>query len=578
MKNVDKKDLYQRLKKQAFNSSHYVWLWSDLSFIQTDSGWIFAITKKIGIHLIALEPLPPLGQKIDEADFESAFKELREYLGQGTIAFVAIYTPFAKKLTPLHFQSFQIGKEPWADLSDIKPTGHAGRKIRVAINQSTKAGLRVEEWKLVEVLKDENRLTQLNDLKKIWEEQSLIALSGFLHGMTFDSIPEDRRCFVALTNENKIDGVLIVTPIESGKTWYFEDTIIRMSSSSNRGVGELLTIGAMEVLQNDGFKEVSLGIVPMTTVGVSDFDQGPPSTLLKLTNGFQNIMGLFYNASGLELFRRRFKLNRWDKIFLSVQVEEKNKSRATLEWIKVFLAIGLAYKPALQLKASFVIEKLKGPIKRYSFSFFFIAISLLYFSIANYSSDDLNLWLMENSLFSLTSPLWQWPARTMASTFFYFSNLSFGVMLVAIGGTLLYIEKEVYDRKWTMYAILAALCNDAVIRTLYGLSNQIIPDPTQTNQLLNYFPTSGGSILLATLLGFSITFVGQKKEKLLAYGIFSFLFASIFASFMHTAACKVLLNMIFFTEGYLLGRVYTYFQSKKDQIASKNKKPTNDNL
>ena len=209
MKNIDKNSLYQRLTKQASNSSHYVWLWSDLTFIQTASGWIFAYTTKIGVHLIALEPLPPLGQQMEEAPFGDALRELQNYLGKGTLAFVAIYTPFAKKLTEFNFQSFQIGKEPWANLSDIKPTGHAGRKIRVAINQSTKAGLRIEEWKLLDILKNEKQSTQLNQLIKRWEEQSVIALSGFLHGMTFESIPEDRRCFVALTTDDQVEGFLI---------------------------------------------------------------------------------------------------------------------------------------------------------------------------------------------------------------------------------------------------------------------------------------------------------------------------------------------------------------------------------
>ena len=574
MKNIDKNSLYQRLTKQASNSSHYVWLWSDLTFIETATGWIFGITTKIGIHLIALEPLPPIGQNIEEANFHDALKELKDYLGSGTIAFIAIYTPFAKKLKDFHFQSFQIGKEPWANLSDIKPTGHSSRKIRVAINQSTKAGLRIEEWKIPDVLQNQKQSSQLNQLIKRWEEQSFIALSGFLHGMTLNSIPEDRRCFVALTTNDQVEGFLITTPIVKGKSWYFEDTIINMYSSAHRGVGEHLTLYAMEVLKNDGYQEVSLGIVPMTTVGVSDFDHGPPSAFLKLVSSFQYAMGFFYNSSGLELFRRRFKLDRWDKIYLSVLVDEKKQNFKTFEWLKVLLALGLAYKPKLQIKLSFLLDQIMAPIKRYYISILFIAFSLAFFYFSNFC-EAVAPWLSENSIFSPKASLWLLPLKTFFSTFFYLTNISFTVMLAALGGILLFIEKEVYHRKWTFYIIFAAIANDALIRLLCGISTHFFPDSTNQLQLINLFPSTGGSILLATLLGFSSTFAGPKKDKILAIGFFTYLFASIFGPIMHISTLNVLLHIIFYIEGHMFGKVYTFSQSKKDQMASKNKKPIN---
>ena len=573
MEYVDRRLLYQRLKTQAFNSSHYVWLWSDLKFLQSKTGWIFAITKEIGIHLIALEPLPPEGQLFEEHSFIQAFEELLVFLGKGSVAFVAINTPFAKMLTPLQFQSFQIGKEPWANLADIKPTGHVSRKIRVPINQSTKAGLRIEEWKLVDVLKDQKKLTQLNELKRIWEEQSFIALSGFLHGMSFESIPEDRRCFVALSSEDQLEGILITTPIVKNKSWYFEDTIIRMNSTSHRGVGELLTLQAKEILHHDGFSEVSLGIVPMTSVGVSEFDQGPPSAFLKMINSLQYGMGFFYNAAGLELFRKRFKLDRWDKIYLSVLIREKN-SILTFEWIKVLLAIGLAYKPRFQLKPSFIANQILTPLKHYSISIIFIIFSILFYYLSQ-SQENLSQWLTDNAKFSDLFPLWLWPIKTFTSTFLYLTNTNFLIMLTSISVTLLYIEKEAYARKWTFYAILIALTNDAIIRTLCGFTTFYFPDPNHTFQLIKLFPMSGGSILLATLLGFSTTFVGQKKDKLLTYGFFAFLSASIFSPIFHLDPLNSLLHAIFYVEGFLFGRIYTHFQSQKDQLISKNKKENN---
>jgi hypothetical protein len=577
MKIVSNEVLYNRLKKQAFNSSHYVWLWSDLKFVESSNGWIFGLTKELGVNLIALEPLPPLDNKSDDESLTIALSELQNTFKDGPIAFVGIYTPFAITLSRFGYASFQIGKEPWVNLSDIQPTGHAGRKVRVGRNQALKGGLRVEEWNLAEIIKDPIKLSTLNEVKKLWESQSFVSLSGFLHGMSFECIPNDRKCFVALTKENRIDGILIATPIESEKTWYFEDLLIRTNSSATKGIGELLTLSAMESLQMLKHKEISLGIVPMTTVGVCEFGANPPSNFLKLTKIFQSTMGIFYNAEGMELFRKRFKVVRWDKIYLTVLTDKKSKMSETLQWIKVLLAVAAAYKPRLQLKPSYIIDKIISPLKRYptSFSFLLLSFLSLLFTIKILPTTNI---LPENFEFSQAASLWQWPLRTLLSEFTYFNPIQFTIIISLITSILFHVEKEVFDKKLAAYLLGFFIVTDIVVRTTTGLIyNNFYPSESLLN-LIHLFPKHGGGILFISILGFAISLSGNKKDEWFAIGLLGIIISSIILPNFGMESSAILYSSTFLIEGYLIGKYYLNYQSKKDALINKGKNEEDDSL
>jgi hypothetical protein len=577
MKQVNYNELYKRLKKQAYNSSHYVWLWSDLNFLESSNGWIFGMTKELGVNLVALEPLPPLDKVGDEDSFGRALEDLQSFYKNGPIAFVGINTPFAKTLANFGFSSFQIGKEPWVNLSDIKPTGHAGRKVRVGRNQALKSGLRVEEWILAEVIKDPSRLASLNEIKKLWESQSFVSLSGFLHGMSFEHIAQDRKCFVAITKENVIDGILIVTPIVIEKSWYFEDMLIRTSSSATKGIGELLILAAMEALQVMGHDEISLGIVPMTTIGVCEFGSAPPDNFLRLTKLFQSSMGMFYNAEGMELFRKRFKVVRWDKIYLSVLTDKKSKQPKTLQWISVLLAIVAAYKPKLQLEPSYVAEKIISPIKRYPTTFSFLFVSILSFFLTTKIPIIANF-IVHYLEFSLNVDLWQWPVRIITSELIYFNALQFCLTVGLILLTLFHIEKEVFDKKWAAYLLGFFILIDVILRTTPGfIYNNIYQSKALLNLLL-LFPTNAGEGVLASMLGFLVALSGLKKDEWFAIGFFAFIALSLILPSVGVTSLAVLYSTTFYIVGYLVGKYYLNFQSKKDALVNKNKNEEDENI
>jgi hypothetical protein len=346
--------------------------------------------------------------------------------------------------------------------------------------------------------------------------------------------------------------------------------LIRTTSEATRGIGELLVLTAMESLQQSGYKEISLGIVPMTTIGVCEFGEEPPQNFLKATNAFQNFMGLFYNASGMELFRKRFKVVRWDKIYLSVLTDKKLKKSETLQWINVILAITAAYKPSLQLKPSFILEKVLVPLKRFPTSFGFIFISILSYLLCA-KVPGIGNFIHEQLIFLEDAPLWQWPLRTLASQFIYFDSTSFGVLAGALTVVLFYIEKEVFDKKWATYLIAFFIVNEILIKILLGLLTRNLSTFDLSTSLVHLFPTHGAEILLASLLGFATVFFGNIKDNVFALGILLMMILSIAAPLLGVPTLALLYGSVFFVEGYLVGKFYLNFQSQKDASITKNK-------
>ncbi len=567
---VSKNELYLRIKNQAFNSSHFIWLWTDLNFVSSSQGWIFGLTHVLGVHLLALEPLPPTDLSFDDPSLIDALLELKIYLSNGPIAFVGINAELAQKLCTLGFSSLQIGKEPWVELSNIKPTGHIGRKVRAGRNQALKSGLFVEEWNLSDVLANQKKLQLFKQIKTSWENQSLISLTGFLNGMSFEHFPQDRKCFVAINKENNIEGILIISPIEKDKSWFFEDMLLNSQSHASKGVGELLTLTALETLQLQGFQEISLGVVSMTSLDKSDFGKSPPHQFLKFLKCLQLASGFFYNSGGIELFRRRFKIARWDKIYLSVCEEKQSQLPHSIQWIQVSLAIIAAFKPKLNFHMDQILVKMIAPLKKHPTSLTFLFFSILsYFLVAKYPL--INEFISQNLEFSLNASLWQWPFRTITSEIIYFSRGQFEFFTSIIFLLLFFIEKKVFDRKWVWYLLAIFFSMDMMTRTLSGFVYRNIYHSISLLNILKFFPMNGGETILASIVGFAVSLTGQKKDEWFALGFLAFIAASFILPTFGMQSLAVLYGTTFYIGGYLIGKYYLKYQSHKDALINKNK-------
>ena len=279
----------------------------------------------------------------------------------------------------------------------------------------------------------------------------------------------------------------------------------------------------------------------------------------------------------MELFRKRFKVARWGKIYLSVLTDKKSERSETIQWITVLLAITLAYKPKLQFKLSYLMEKVLNPLKRYPTTFLFLIFSLISFLITTKLLTH-NILLLEDLEFSLKADLWQWPLRTLSSEFIYFKFQPFIIFSGIIALVLFHIEKEVFDKKWASYILGLFVLTDIIVRLALGVMYKNILDSSFLFNLLNLFPTNGAAVLLASMSGFGVTLIGAKKDEWFAFSLLGLIFLSFISPAIGATSLAVLYSAIFFIAGYLVGKYYLNFQSQKDALINKNKNDGSSNI
>jgi hypothetical protein len=234
------------------------------------------------------------------------------------------------------------------------------------------------------------------------------------------------------------------------------------------------------------------------------------------------------------------------------------------------VSITAAYKPHLQLKPAFVFEKMTSPLRRFPTSFTFLFFSLISF-FATLKVPGFIEFIKDKLVFSENASLWQWPMRTFFSQFIYFDSTQFVVLLAVLISILFYIEKEVFDKKWAAYLLAFFVVNEIIIRTFLGLLHEHVQGLENLHSLVHLFPPHGESILIASLAGFSTIFTGVKKDEFFAIGILMFIAASFISSFFGIEAIAILYCTTFYIEGYLIGKFYLNYQSKKDASLAKNK-------
>jgi hypothetical protein len=59
----------------------------------------------------------------------------------------------------------------------------------------------------------------------------------------------------------------------------------------------------------------------------------------------------FYSANGLILFRKRFQVEIWSPVFISIYCEESSGWLRSWRWLQAMIALGLAHAPKIYFKS-----------------------------------------------------------------------------------------------------------------------------------------------------------------------------------------------------------------------------------
>ena len=574
MAQLSRQDVRERVQRLGRNSSHFVWLLGEFKFIEIKNQhvWTFAYQEIGEVTVVALEPLCENAEQASAPFTEMLAREFKQVWARfvaevrpGVCTFVGIYSDFLILLETVGFSSIQVGEEPWVDLTDCIPRGNSGKGVRSARNQALKAGLRIEEWTPSQVADGAAGRIALLNLYETWSSRHLIALSGFLNSTAPFAYSESRRYFVAFEGED-VRGFLVATPVPARESYFLEDLILHPSAP--RGTGELLTLEAMVALRDSGVKEASLGVVSMNAVGCRK-NESLPRSLVFLTQTLPNVLKRFYNFKGLEVYRKRFKPHRWDRVHVAVYDVKAQSGKKTVSWLSALLAILLAFDPKLQIS----LKGFKGIAQRlfakHPVSSVFAVLSLISFIGVNHLG-KLPSWALQGYGFSAGVPFSQWAYRSILSDLLFFDAIHFAFCAGLFVALIAWAERS--HRKGFVFAFVAivSLLDDPINYLILTKPFSYF-QPAVFSHLVSTKDV-GCSLGLATLAGLQLCQLRRYREP-----VFAILAVALVLGYAFTSSpFQFVINLnhfVFLVIGYLIGKMKFERSRALSKEASKRKPP-----
>jgi phosphatidylglycerol lysyltransferase len=179
--------------------------------------------------------------------------------------------------------------------------------IRAQLNRAANKGVRVSEWSPARCRK----ISELRACLTEWLHNRGLPPLHFLVEPETLNRTYDRRIFVAESG-SRVAAFLVMSPVPARNGWLTEQFPRRPSAPN--GTIELLIDKAMRTLGGEGFKYVTMGLVPLGDAGQMRLRDNP--FWLKALLAWVRAHGRrFYDFEGLERFKAKLKPESWEPIY-----------------------------------------------------------------------------------------------------------------------------------------------------------------------------------------------------------------------------------------------------------------------
>jgi lysylphosphatidylglycerol synthetase-like protein (DUF2156 family) len=226
-----------------------------------------------------------------------------------------IGTEFATIARSCGMGLLHIGESGYFKLPEWRPAGDRAKKVRAGVNQATKAGVRVEAYDPFgqQVGPQATRTrAEIEELCQAWVNTREVDALGWLLELNPFHLCDHKRYFLARNANDKLEGMLVCSPIYAQNGWYLEDLIRR--PGAERGVSELLTVEALKRLAAEGSTLATLGTSPLAGVD--------PLSQFKITSGLLKMVyehfDAFYHFKALHRFKAKFAPTYVDQEYVAV--------------------------------------------------------------------------------------------------------------------------------------------------------------------------------------------------------------------------------------------------------------------
>jgi phosphatidylglycerol lysyltransferase len=192
-----------------------------------------------------------------------------------------------------------IGSMPYWNPTDWQFILRSDASLRYQLSRSRRKRVIVEE--VPAPLAAENE--EMRAIRKQWlDSKNLTPLHFLIEPDIFNHL-SDRRLFVA-RRDGSIIAYLLCTPMPNRNGWLLEQWA--RSRSAPLGTGELLVHHAMSAFGAEGFREVTMGLVPLSTRGLVPGAPGP-LWLRALFRFLRVTANPLYNFKGLEHYKYKLR-------------------------------------------------------------------------------------------------------------------------------------------------------------------------------------------------------------------------------------------------------------------------------
>lgn len=201
------------------------------------------------------------------------------------------------------FGYVKCGEEARFNLQEYEISGKKGQKMRMNINHAKKAGVTVEEYKILEKKNPEIE-KELNRISEEWLEGKKTSLLQFVLGTVGLDNPMDKRYFYARNKDGKIVAFIVFVPF-MGLDGYMAD-VTRHGKDAPGGVMEYIIYEAFQVFKEEGIKYGSLGIAPLA--GLNEKSDNLVERLLCFV---YNHLNQCYGFKDLYRAKKNYSPNEW---------------------------------------------------------------------------------------------------------------------------------------------------------------------------------------------------------------------------------------------------------------------------
>ncbi|MFZ5892872.1 MAG: phosphatidylglycerol lysyltransferase domain-containing protein [Myxococcota bacterium] len=234
----------------------------------------------------------PIADTKDLSKVAAAFVNAAERRGKRA-SFFAVEPRF---LRATGMPSFVLGEQPVYDPCRWQSHVKSSRSLREQLRRARAKGIRVTRDSAASE-------AELSAVHQAWLARRPLAKMGFLTGLDPFTAREQRRYFVARSQEQRVLGFATLSPVYARSGWLFEH-LVRSPDAPN-GTVELLIDAAMRELGESDVRWATLGLAPLA---------GDVPLPLKLVRRWAEPL---YNFEGLRAFKAKFGPISWDPVHLA---------------------------------------------------------------------------------------------------------------------------------------------------------------------------------------------------------------------------------------------------------------------